>query len=137
MKFVGLIIGLMLIIVMAVPGFADIVGVNDSQVRAVADPMLDSILDGLKEDNYWKYSRNFDDTLKKSISEERFSEIRGQIEGKIGNCLYREYLGYLNREKMTIVLWRAKFDKSDNDIMIKLTVSKINDQNLVTGLWFE
>lgn len=106
-------------------------------MRAIGEPILDGILEGFAEDDYVKYSKDFDDMLKESISEKKFLETDSQIRGSIGNYKSREYLGFLVNGEMTVVLWKARFDKSEDDVLIKLVVSKRGDKYPVTGLWFQ
>ena len=116
---------------------ADVIGETDKEVKRIANPILDSILEGFGTNNYQKYSRNFDDTLKEAISEKKFLETAQQIKAKIGNYQSREYLGFLKKGRMTLVLWKASFDKSEDNVLIKLVISKRKSKYLVTGLWFQ
>ncbi|MFH2137526.1 MAG: hypothetical protein ABII88_03325 [Candidatus Omnitrophota bacterium] len=117
--------------------FADVIGNTDKEVQEIANPLLDNILVGLAEDSYEKYSQNFDDTLKETISAARFKEIDIQIQEWVGNYLYREYLGFLTKGQMTVIFWKGVFDKAKDDVLIKLVVSKRGDKYLITGLWFQ
>ncbi|MBI4845090.1 MAG: hypothetical protein HY810_01215 [Candidatus Omnitrophica bacterium] len=116
---------------------AGVIGQNDDEVRLVCDPLLDNIFTGLDEDNYFQYSRDFDMSLKQTLSTGRFEEVRTQIMNWAGNCLYREYLGFINRKAITIVFWKGVFDKTNDDILIKMVVSEKDGRYLITGLWFQ
>ena len=119
------------------PVSAEVIGRHDLEVIPVAEEVLNNILTGFQEGDYSKYARDFDDTFKESISEEKFLETRRQLENSIGNCQTKKYLGFLNKGQTTIILWKARFDQSQDDILIKLIMSKRGDKNLVTGLWFQ
>ncbi len=116
---------------------ADVIGETNKEVKRIANPILDSILEGFRTNNYKKYSRDFDDTLKEAISEKKFLVVAQQIKSRIGNYQSREYLGFLKKGRMTLVLWKASFDKSEDDVLIKLVISKRKGKYLVTGLWFQ
>ena len=116
---------------------ADVIGETNKEVKKIANPILDSILEGFRTNNYKKYSRNFDDTLKEAISEKKFLVVAQQIKSRIGNYQSREYLGFLKKGRMTLVLWKASFDESEDDVLIKLVISKRKGKYLVTGLWFQ
>lgn len=120
-----------------VSSFCGAIGKTDEEVRAIAEPILDSILEGFKTDDYGKYSKDFDNMLKESISEKKFLDTDRQIQGSIGNYQSREYLGFLVKGQRTLVLWKGRFDRSEDDVLIKLVVSKRNNKYLVTGLWFQ
>ncbi len=117
--------------------YADTIGTTGSEVRAIAEPILEGILEGFKNDDYAVYSKNFDATLREAVTERRFHETDAQITSSMGECTGREYLGFLHKGKMTAVLWKATFSRTEDDILIKLVLSKRGDQYLVTGLWLQ
>lgn len=137
MRYVIYVVIMSAMVVVSVSAFAGVIGKTNEEVRAIAEPILDNILQGFKTDDYVKYSRDLDDTLKETISENKFLETDRQIEGSIGNYQSREYLGFLTKDQMTVVLWKGRFDRSVDDVLIKLVVSKRKDRYLVTGLWFQ
>jgi hypothetical protein len=63
--------------------------------------------------------------------------VRANIMKKLGKYQSRTYLGFLQKGNFTVVLWRGRFSASDDDVLIKLVLSKRGDKVLVTGLWFQ
>ena len=126
-----------LVLLAATLASADIIGTSDQQVQAAADPILDNLLAGFNEGNYQKYSRDFDPTLKESLPEAKFKQVRSEIFQKIGKYQSRKYLGFLNQNKFTVVLWKGKFSDTQSDVLIKLVTSKRPDKIVVVGLWFQ
>ncbi len=92
---------------------------------------------GFNAGDYQKYSRDFDDSLKEAISEKKFQQVRENILKGLGKYKSRHYLGFLKKDKMTAVLWKGVFDKTEDDVLIKLVLSQRKDKNLVVGLWFQ
>ena len=121
----------------ALPAAAEVIGDRDAQVQAVADPSLDTVLKGFDSGNYGLYSQNFDDTLKDVISEKKFSQVRSSILKTIGKYESRTYLGFLQKGKTTLVLWKGRFSRSADDVLIKLVLSRRGDKVQVLGLWFQ
>ncbi len=116
---------------------ADFIGASDQQVQALADPILDNLLAGFNEGNYPKYSKDFDPTLKESLPEAKFKQVRTEILNKIGQYQSRKFLGFLNQNKFTAVLWKGKFSQTTSDVLIKLVTSKRGDKVVVVGLFFQ
>ncbi len=116
---------------------ADIIGTADQQVQAAADPIVDNLLAGFNEGDYQKYAKDFDPTLKESLPQSRFKQVRSEILQKIGKYQSRKYLGFLNQSKFTVVLWKGKFSDTTSDVLIKLVTSKRPDKVVVVGLWFQ
>ncbi len=117
--------------------FAETIGKTDKEVCAIAEPILDNIFDGIKTDSYGKWSRDFDPTMKEVLSKEKFAETNQQVKERMGNCVSREYLAFLNKGEMTMILWKAVFDKTKDDVLITLVLSKRDGKYQVTGLWFQ
>ena len=137
MRYIIFITVIVTMFVASFPTFSMIVGNTDEEVCTIADPMLDNIFDGIKTEDYAKYSRDFDDTMREALPKKKFQKVNQEIRNQIGNYQYREYLGFLNKNDMTIVLWKGRFDKTKDDILIKLVISKKDERYFVTGLWLQ
>ena len=137
MRYIRYLVMVSVLCFITFPLSAEVIGKTNSEVQAIAEPILDGILEGFKTNDYNKYSKDFDETLKEVVSEKRFLEIDSRFEDSIGNCQSREYIGFLTKGKMTAILWKARFDKSEDDVLIKLVMSKREDKYLVTGIWFQ
>jgi hypothetical protein len=137
MKFMSVLLMGVLIWGAVSPAAADFVGQDDREVQAVADPILDTVLKGFMEGNYAVYSQYFDDTLKDVITKKKFLQVRDQILKSIGAYESRSYLGYLQKGKTTVVLWKGRFAASADDVLIKLVLSRRGDETKVLGLWFQ
>jgi hypothetical protein len=136
-RYAGLLLILPLILIWNAAAAADPIGNNDKEVRAFADPILVNLLAGFNDGNYAKYSRDFSPTLLEAISAKKFQQVREDILKKIGKYQSRQYLGFYQYNRTTVVLWKGRFSDTDNDVLIKLVVSKRKDKNLVVGLWFQ
>ena len=117
--------------------FADVVGENDEGIKAISDPIMDNILAGFETSNYSKYSKDFSESLKSQMSEEIFLQTIERLQNVLGDYESRRYLGFLNRDGMTLVLWKSRYEKMDSDVLIKLTLSRNGRKNEVEGLYFE
>ncbi len=119
------------------PTYAEVIGHTDAEVRTIAAPILDNILEGLKTGDYAKYVKHFDQTMKDALPQSTFVISNMQIRHLFGQYGSRHYLGFLKKGNMTLVLWKAQYDKTEDDVLIKLTLSKRGDRNWVTGLFFQ
>jgi hypothetical protein len=116
---------------------ANVINGTKEKVQAVGDSLLNNLLDGMKTNDYAKYSRDFDATMKSVLPEKAFIATNKQIIELFGEYKNSEYLGFLNQKKMTMFLWKGFFSKSQDDILIKLVVSEIDGKYLISGLWFQ
>ncbi len=125
------------ILLLALPAAAAPVGADEVQVKAVAEPILDNLLAGFNQGDYAQYSKDFDDTLREAIPEKKFQQVRQELLKKLGTFNSKTYLGFLNQQAHTVVLWKGKFADTQDDILIKLVLSKRQDKVVVVGLWFQ
>jgi hypothetical protein len=110
---------------------------TNKEMQKVADPILDNILEAFKLEDYIAYSKDFDKTLKIVGSRTKFFKVARFLQDSIGNYLYREYMGSIYKQDSIVVLWKGSFDKTREDVLIKLFLSKKNNRYVVTGLRFQ
>lgn len=125
-------LGLLLLNAVAAP-----VGTNDRQVKGLAEPILDNLMKGFNQGNYAQFSKHFDKTMLETINKQKFQEVREDLRKKWGQYKSKKYLGFLNKQAYTIVLWKAAFADTQDDILITLVLSKSKDKVFVSGLWFQ
>jgi hypothetical protein len=113
------------------------VGTSDQQVKAVAEPILNSLMKGFNQGDYAQFSKNFDKNLRETINEKKFEQVRGDLLKRLGKYKSKKYLGFLNQEDYTIVLYKGAFADTKNDMLIKLVLKKSKDKVSVAGLWFQ
>jgi len=125
-------LGLLITAALAAP-----VGTKDRQVKALAEPILDNLMKGFNQGDYAQFSKNFDQTMRETITEKNFQQVRDDLLKKWGKYKSKKFLGFLNQETYTIILWKAAFADTKRDVLIKLVLSKSQDKIFVSGLWFE
>ena len=124
-------------LLVAAAASAALVGTDERQIKAAAEPILNNLLAGFNQGDYAQYSRDFDKTLREAMPEAKFQQVRADLIEKLGKFKSKKYLGFLNQQTYTIVLWKAAFDGTQNDILIKLVLGKRQDKVEVAGLWFQ
>ncbi|MFH1093681.1 MAG: hypothetical protein V1739_05965 [Candidatus Omnitrophota bacterium] len=137
LKNIKALILVIVIISFITPAFAAQRAKTTQEIKAIADPLLDNILDGFKFDKYTTYCRDFDPALKVVGSRTKFFKVSRHIKSSLGNYLYREYMGSLLKGDMILVLWKGKFDNTKSDVLIKLVIKKQGWHYVVTGLWLQ
>jgi len=138
MKWIGkAIIVVILLCSLVMPAQAAIRGKGGKRIKVAAEPILDNILKGFEFDDYYTYARDFHPSLKVLGSKTKFFKISRYIQRSLGRCLEKEYLGSLTRGDVIVVLWKGVFDKTKNDVLIKVELSKKSRRYLVTGLWLQ
>ncbi|HEX7561173.1 MAG TPA: DUF3887 domain-containing protein, partial [Candidatus Humimicrobiaceae bacterium] len=103
-----------------------------------ADPMTESLLIAMNKADYAGFSKDFDETMKASITEANFPDFLAQINGAIGN--YKEgskkIVGVNIQNALTTATYTANYEKAEGTT-VEVTFKKINGQMMVVGLWFK
>lgn len=95
--------------------------------------MIKSIVKGLEEKNYALYTRDFTKQNKKFFNKKVFNEASNAVNTKLGDYKRREFLGSWHKGDYNILLWKVKFSKTKDDILIKLYLKKVEDSYKVAA----
>jgi hypothetical protein len=106
-----------------------------------AGPMLDNVLAGIKDNNYSEYSKDFDDTMKNAMPQDKFSQMVTQIQSQLGDYVSRTFEAAApvtqDNVNYTKVVYKGKFSKTTKDVMITISFDEVNGQKKVAGIFFQ
>lgn len=108
-----------------------------SKTRSIASAITESMLISLNDDNYIRFSENFDDQMKNNLSETQFKYTSDEIKNKIGTYISKEYIGSELKEGYTVVLFRGKFSREKEEVLIKTILHVDAGKTLVSGFWLD
>lgn len=89
--------------------------------------MITSIIEGLSENNYALYSRDFTKQNKKYFNKKVFTEAADAVKNELGNFKGKEYVGFWKKGNYKIMLWKARYSKTKDDILIEIYITKRKD----------
>ncbi|MFP4497866.1 MAG: DUF3887 domain-containing protein [Vulcanimicrobiota bacterium] len=98
--------------------------------------ILENLIEGLEKNNYEQFTRDFDEQMKKEVTREKFKELQKDIMGRLGKMTNKTYLAALQRTNYTILLWEGQFADFDGDILLTLTLTRIENKIKVAGFYF-
>jgi major membrane immunogen (membrane-anchored lipoprotein) len=127
-------IAVMLAIVMAaVPVFT-----GCGKVAEFADPVAENILLSMNRGYYAGFSRDFDDVMKRELSEAAFPEFLSAINGSVGNYVEgsMKIKGVNIENDLTTASYTVDFESMEG-VTMDVVFKKINDEMKVVGLWFQ
>lgn len=108
-----------------------------SKTRTTASAITENMLISLNDDNYMRFSENFDEKMKNSLSEPQFKYASAEIKRKIGTYISKEYIGTELKDGYTVVLFKGKFSHEKEDVLIKTVLQVGAGKPLVSGLWLD
>jgi len=103
-------------------------------VLSYADPIVDTLLAGLDEGKYQKFSRYFDAQMRRALNSNSFMQLRQQIINRVGRYQSRQFDRIGTKGEFIAVIYKCQFE---NDLVTIRVVFRQEDPNhRVTGLWF-
>jgi hypothetical protein len=102
------------------------------------DVMTENILLAINEEDFEKFTKDFDDALKQDVTMEMFPYLLAEVTGKVGYYIddSKELIKVHTENGVTTARYLAEFE-SMQDIEVIVVFQKINRQDKVVGLFFQ
>lgn len=110
---------------------------GDQDLRFSAERTLQDIIGGLYQGDYKKFSKDLSSEMKKAHTRTDFLQLQKKLQKQLGKFRSMEYLGAYSQYGSTITLFKARFSKLKDDVLIKLVLDPKSAEPKVTGLWLE
>jgi hypothetical protein len=107
-------------------------GPEETAIRAWADPVTVTTLQGLSEGSLGKYTQNASAQFKAALAPDTFSKTVAQLNTQLGAFQSVTFLRIEKQGVYIIVHYKAKYAKSDVGIRMVF-----DQDHLVAGQWFE
>jgi hypothetical protein len=117
------------------PQVSPVDGEERDQVLALAEPVADNLLQAMNTADYPGFSRDFDNTMKKSLDEKGFKEMLQFFNPKIGAYVSREVEKVEHVDTLYVVTYNAKFEQEES-VAVRLSLRQ-GDPIQVAGLYFD
>jgi hypothetical protein len=114
------------------PGPKPSTPIDAAAVREYADPMTETTLQGLSENDIEKYMQYFAEKTKEAVTQERFDLTVAQLNAQIGVYVSKEFLFMEQQEGYVVVHYLANYSRGQ--VGVRMVFDK--DQ-LIAGQWFE
>jgi hypothetical protein len=112
-----------------------VTGQSQNDDLAYAEPITDNLLAGLNANDYSVFSKDFDEKMKKGLSQDVFTQTYEMIHEKIGKYVSRSVTSVSESDNLITVVYSAKFEKEEG-VTIRVIVEKNSDLPLA-GLWMD
>jgi hypothetical protein len=117
--------------------WAATVNADPEQIRTRATMLIEEIIQGISEGDYNQYSQHFSRPMKESQTRENFLDLQRSLQKAIGKFQSVQYLGFYSQHGNLITLFKARFSKEKDDVLIRLVMDGYGVDSKVTGLWFD
>jgi hypothetical protein len=106
--------------------------IDESTVRAYADPATETTLQGLSQNNLAKYTQYGNPEFKAAVTQEILDEAAAKINDQLGAYESKEFLRIEEQGGYILVHYKAKYEKGEVGIRMVF-----DQDHLVAGQWFE
>ena len=110
-------------------------GDQKDAVIAAADPLGQSVLDGLANDDYATFSTYFTDDVKSGWAESTYATFRQDLTAELGAYQSNQINSVLQNDRYSTVVYTLAFD-SGKTVNMRLILS-LTQPYQITGLWFD
>ena len=104
---------------------------SDEQILAVVNPLMDNLMDGSREVDHAKHTRDFTERMKEIVTAERLEEMCKDYQGRIGFFEHRDVVGVFRRKNSVAVVWRQWSSKPEDEYVAEIIVIEKDGRYLV------
>lgn len=107
------------------------------EVTEYADSMTENILVAMNEDDYSRFSQEFDEQMKMGLDEATYYNTIPGMKSKIGQYITKELVAVEKKDQFIVVTYKAKFSEESGDVIIRSVFSDINGKKYISGFWMD
>ncbi|MGB6064082.1 MAG: hypothetical protein WBG50_04705 [Desulfomonilaceae bacterium] len=116
---------------------AAVANLDPEQIKSSATTRLEEIIQGISEGDFTLYSSHFSRAMKEAQTRESFLNLQRRLQKAVGKFQSLQYIGFYRRSGNLVTLFKARFSKEKDDVLITLVLERSGPDPKVTGLWFD
>ncbi len=108
------------------------------KIKNIIDPITENYFISINSQDYDKFSKDFDDGMKKAVTKDNFTQLILPIKDKLGDYIPNsiKLVTIANEQGFTAAYYDADFSKKNN-VKIRMVFSVIGDGYKISGQWFQ
>lgn len=111
--------------------------ISDDQIKKIATDEITSIMKSIESQNYDQYSKDFSEKMKSAQKPDDFLALCKKMDSSLGKLDSIDFIGYFIQGNDTIALFKAKYSKTGDDVLVRLVLDLNGPKQNVVGLWFD
>lgn len=104
---------------------------SDEEILAIANPIMDNLMEGSTEINHEKHTRDFTDRLKAIVTKDHLEKVCRRYQAEWGYFSKREFVAVFRRPTSVAVVWRQWCTKRDGEFVAELVLVERESKYLV------
>ena len=109
----------------------DLAQKSDTEILAVANPIMDNLMDASTAIDYERHIRDFTARAKSVLTTDRLREVCEAYQSTKGFFAKREFVAIFRRPESVAVVWRQCFTKQPGEFVAELVLVQSNGKYLV------
>lgn len=109
----------------------DLAQKSDEEILAVADPIMDNLMEASTAIDYERHIRDFTDRAKSVLSKSALDSICKEYQSTKGFFAKREFVAVFRRPESVAVVWRQAFTKAPGEFVAELVLVQKGGKYLV------
>lgn len=104
---------------------------SEAEILAIANPIMDKLMDASTAVDYERHTRDFTDRLKSVLSKERLEWICQDYQSTKGFFTHREFVAVFRRPDSVAVVWKQGFTRQPGDFVAEMVLVQQDGKYLV------
>jgi S-adenosylmethionine:diacylglycerol 3-amino-3-carboxypropyl transferase len=104
---------------------------SDAEILAIANPIMDNLMDASTKIDYERHIRDFSGRLKSMLSRELLERICQDYQNSKGFFAQREFVAVFRRPDSVAVIWQQGFSKQPGEFVAEMVLIQQNGKYLV------
>lgn len=95
---------------------------SDKEILAVADPIMDNLMEGMTTIDHEKHTRDFTDRMKRIVTKEYLETLCRNYQAERGYFAGREFVAVFRRPQSVAIVWKQWFTKQAGEYVAELVL---------------
>jgi hypothetical protein len=104
---------------------------SDREILAVADPIMDNLMEGSTAIDHEKHTRDFTDRMKRIVTKEYLETLCRTYQAERGYFGKRECVAVFRRSESVAIVWKQWFTKQAGEYVAELVLVENESRYLV------
>jgi hypothetical protein len=110
---------------------------RSNERKGLYSKVLQDIVQGIYEGDYSRFARNLTEQMRATQNRQAFLSLQKKIQTNLGKLQSLDYLGFYSQGGFNMALFKARFSKDKDDVLITLVFDRGSSPHQVSGMWLD
>src|SRR5207245_5191319 len=104
---------------------------SDDEILKIANPIMDNLMEGSKEIDHEKHTRDFTDRMKGIVTKDYLKKVCERYQAEWGHFAKREFVAVFRRPSSVAITWKQWSTKQEGEFVAELVLVERDSRYLV------